>query len=150
MPAIVDFTELLRTDDVHLGFAASSVIEAIPLLLRPALQRRIHDGNVVEQIIDAAVKREEDTSTRCGALWLPHARSAAISEFVLALGANPAGVITGHPEPRIMFAFASPDGRREQHLQLLAALAKLSQNERIVEKISGASSAEHVMEMLNA
>lgn len=150
MPSTVDFTELLRVDDVHLHFEAASVIDAIPLLLRPALQRRIRDDKLVGQIIDAAVKREEDTSTRCGALWLPHARSAAISEFILALGANPAGVITGRPEPRLMFAFVSPDGRREQHLQLLAALAKLSQNERIVEKISGASSADQVIDTLRA
>lgn len=148
MPATVDLTELLRADDIHLHFSADSVVDAIPLLLRPALERRLHDRAAVEQIVDAAVKREQDTSTRCGALWLPHARSSALSDFILALGANSAGVIAGRPEPRLMFAFASPEGRREQHLQLLAALAKLSQNERIVEKIAGAASADQVIDVL--
>ena len=150
MPVTVDFTELLRVNDIHLHFEAASVIEAIPLLLRPALQRRIHESNVVDQIIDAAVKREEDTPTRCGSLSLPHARSDAVSDFILALGANSAGVVAGRPEPRLMFAFVSPDARREQHLQLLAGLARLSQNEHIVERICGARTGDEVLKILRA
>jgi len=148
MPATIDLTELLRSDDVHLHFAANSVIDAIPLLLRPALERRLHDSNVVDQIVDAAVKREADTSTRCGSLSLPHARSSAISDFIVSLGANSGGVITGFPEPRLIFAFVSPEGRREQHLQLLAALARLSQNARVVDEIAGATNADQVLDTL--
>ena len=148
MPATIDLTELLRADDVHLHFTANSVIDAIPLLLRPALERRLQDRNAIDRIIDAAVKREADTSTRCGSASLPHARSAAISDFVLSLGANSAGVIAGNPEPRIIFAFVSPEERRDQHLQLLAALARLSQNERLVEKIAAATNADQVIEIL--
>lgn len=148
MPATVDFTELLRVDDVHVRFHADSVLDAIRALLRPALERRIHDHSTVENIVDAAVKREQETSTRCGSLWLPHARSSALSEFILALGANSSGVISGEPQLRLMFAFASPEGRREQHLQLLATLARLSQNERTVEKIAGAANGSEVLEIL--
>lgn len=148
MPATLDFTELLRVDDIHLRFHAKSVIDAVPTLLRPALERRIHDRAIVERIVDAAVKREEETSTRCGSLWLPHARSSAVSDFILTLGANASGVIGENPQPRLIFAFASPEGRREQHLQLLATLARLSQNERIVEKIAGAANGDEVLETL--
>lgn len=150
MPATVDFTELLRADDVHLHFQSPSVVEAIPLLLRPAIERRVHNRDISEAIIDAAVKREADTPTRCGPLSLPHARSSSVTDFIVALGANTTGVIAGHPEPRLMFAFVSPEDRRDQHLQLLAKLAKLSQNERIVEKIAGANSGEDVLEILRA
>jgi mannitol/fructose-specific phosphotransferase system IIA component (Ntr-type) len=150
MPATVDFTELLRADDVHLRFQSPSVVEAIPLLLRPALERRVHNRDISEAIIDAAVKREEDTPTRCGPLSLPHARSSSVADFILALGANATGVIAGRPEPRLMFAFVSPEDRRDQHLQLLAKLAKLSQNEGIVEKIAGANSGKDVLEILRS
>ena len=150
MPAIVDLTELLHIDDIHFNFQTVSVIEAIPLLLRPAIMRRLDDSVLADRIVAAAIKREEDTSTRCGPLGLPHARSAEVSEFILALGVNASGVIAGHPEPRLIFAFVSPEGRREQHLQLLASLARLSQNERIVEKIAGASTADQVLDALRA
>jgi mannitol/fructose-specific phosphotransferase system IIA component (Ntr-type) len=73
-----------------------------------------------------------------------------VNDFVVALGANADGVIGGEPQPRVMFAFVSPEYRREQHLQLLAALARLSQNEWIVEKIAGASTAEQVLDALRA
>jgi fructose PTS system EIIA component len=150
MPATLDLTELLRIDDIHFDFQAPSVVEAIPPLLRPAILRRLHDSALADRIVAAAIKREEDTSTRCGPLGLPHARSAEVTEFILALGVNASGVITGHPEPRLIFAFVTPEGRREQHLQLLASLARLSQNERIVEQIAGASTAEQVLEALRA
>ena len=149
MAAVLDLTEFLRADDIHLRFSAPSVIDAIPLLLRPALERRIGDRNVVEQIIDAAVKRERETSTRCGSLSLPHARSSAVPSFIVALGSNPAGV-TGEPEPRLIFAFVSPEAQRDRHLLLLAALARLSQNTRMVGAIAGAASAEEVLQMLGA
>jgi len=143
-----DVADVLRAADIHIRFRAASVIEAIPQLLRPALTRRSIDAATIEDMITAAVRREQDTSTRCGPIGLPHARSAAVNDFVVALGANPDGVIEGEPQPRVIFAFVSPENRREQHLQLLAALARLSQNEAIVEKIAGASSADQVMDAL--
>jgi mannitol/fructose-specific phosphotransferase system IIA component (Ntr-type) len=148
--AAFDVADVLRAADIHAGFRAASVVDAIPQLLRPALTRHNIDAATVENIITAAVRREEDTSTRCGALTLPHARSAAVNEFVVALGANSDGVVSGEPQPRLIFAFVSPESRREQHLQLLAALARLSQNEAIVEKIAGASSADQVLDALRA
>jgi mannitol/fructose-specific phosphotransferase system IIA component (Ntr-type) len=145
-----DVAGFLRAADIHVGFQAASVIDAIPLLLRPALQRRNIDAATIENAISAAVRREQDTSTRCGPLGLPHTRTDSVQEFVLTLGANNDGVIAGEPQPRIIFAFVSPEGRREQHLQLLAALARLSQNEWIVGKIAGASSPQEVLESLRA
>jgi mannitol/fructose-specific phosphotransferase system IIA component (Ntr-type) len=150
MPMTLDLAEFLRADDIHLRFSAASVIDAIPLLLRPAVERRIRDRVLADQIVEAAVRRESDTSTRCGSLSLPHARSSAVSDFILAVGANATGVIAGQPEPRLMFAFVSPESRRDQHLQLLAALAKLSQNAWLVAKIAGASDSDQVLAALRA
>ena len=148
MQAVFDLTQLLRADDIHLGFQSSSVIDAIPVLLRPALERGVRDRGTIEQIVDAAVKREAETSTRCGSLSLPHARSSSVSTFILALGCNPGGVIAGEAEPRLMFAFVSPESQRDQHLQLLATLARLSQNARVVSAIAGARSAAEVLQLL--
>ena len=145
MVATLPLTEFLNSADIHLSFQAPSLVEAIPLLLRPALTRRIHDATVVNTIVEAAVKREQESSTMCGTLSLPHARSSHVDAFIIALGANRDGAISGHANPRLIFAFASPDGKREQHLQLLASLARLSQNPKIVDEIVGASSAEQVL-----
>jgi len=145
-----DVVDVLRAADIHAGFRASSVIDAIPQLLRPALMRHGVDAATIDEVISAAIRREQDTSTRCGPLALPHARTAAVRDFVVALGGNSGGVIEGEPQPRVIFAFVSPEDRREQHLQLLAALARLSQNEAIVEKIAAATSADQIIDALRA
>ena len=150
MAAAVDLTELLNVDDIHFRFEARTIVEAIPILLRPALMRRVNDRQMIDDIIAAAIKREEETPTRCGSLALPHARHSGIADFILSLGLNSSGVIAGQPEPRLIFAFVSPEGRREQHLHLLASLARLSQNESIIEKIAGASAAEQVLDALRS
>ena len=148
MIATLPLTDLLDRADIHLHFRAGSIVEAIPQLLRPALVRRVQDLQLVNTIIDAAIKREEDTPTTCGALALPHARNTDLQNFVLTLGANAEGVIDGHSNLRLIFAFASPESKREQHLQLLASLARLSQNPKVIDQIVSAADANAVMEIL--
>ncbi len=148
MISTLPLTELLDSRDIQLHFTAGSVKEAIPRLLQPALMRRVHDPSAVKEIVDAAVRREEDTSTMCGAVSLPHARSSKLDHFILSLGVNAEGVISGHGSPRLIFAFASPEGKREQHLQLLASLARLSQNPKLIDQIANAASADQVIDAL--
>ncbi len=149
MPSPYDVIVMdLDRGDIHLQFRAASIVEAIPRLLQPALARRLNDPQLVNAIVAAAVKREEDTPTMCGALALPHARSAALQNFVLSLGVNAQGTIEGQQNPRLIFAFASPEGKREQHLQLLALLARLSQNSKVIDQIATASTADEVIAVL--
>jgi mannitol/fructose-specific phosphotransferase system IIA component (Ntr-type) len=150
MIATLPLTDFLASADIQLHFQAASATEAIPRLLAPALNRRLHDPSAVEEIIAAAIKREQDTSTMCGTLLLPHARSSRLDNFIVALGVNAEGTIAGHPTPRLIFAFASPEGRREQHLQLLASLARLSQNARLLDQIAAATTADQVIEALRS
>jgi mannitol/fructose-specific phosphotransferase system IIA component (Ntr-type) len=142
--------QLLDARDIYLGFAAGSVVEAIQRLLRPALTRRFHDPEVVNGIIDAVIKREEESPTMCGALALPHTREAGLDDFILSVGANPEGAIRGHQDPRLIVAFVSPQGNREQHLRLLASLAQLGQNRDVVDRIARASSADQVIDALRS
>jgi mannitol/fructose-specific phosphotransferase system IIA component (Ntr-type) len=141
----IALTDLLDLRDIHLNFEAGSVIEAIPLLLRPPLMRRLHDESVVNTIIDAAIAREKESATLCGTLALPHARHPALDDFVVSLAITAAG-----GNPRLIFAFASPQGKREQHLQLLASLARLSQNASLVDQIASATSADQVLDALRS
>jgi mannitol/fructose-specific phosphotransferase system IIA component (Ntr-type) len=73
-----------------------------------------------------------------------------VDEFVVSVGANPGGAIEGQREPRIIFAFVSPERKREEHLHFLASLARLSQNRELVERIASANEAEDVIAALRA
>lgn len=140
-------TEFLRVEDVHLNFRARSVVDAIPLLLGPALEHHVSDASRHE-ILAAVMRRELETATLCGTLSLPHARHELVKHFVVSAGINPAGVIEGKAEPRIMFAFVSPEKKREEHLHFLASLARLSQNRQLIDQIAGAADAEQVLAAL--
>lgn len=148
MPATIALSELLELEDVHVEFQTPSVIDAVPLLLRPPLARRGIPPASIAGILGAVTGRECETSTVCGSLVLPHARSADVSDFVLAVGANASGVVIGAREPRLILAFVSPGPKREQHLQLLASLARLSQNARLVDEIAGAATAAQLIAAL--
>ena len=86
----------------------------------------------------------------CGTLLLPHARTSRLDNFIVALGVNAGGAIDDHPTPRLIFAFASPEGKREQHLHLLASLARLSQNPKVVDQIAAATTPDQVIEALRS
>ena len=150
MPATIGLTDLLDLEDVHVEFQAASVIDAVPILLRPALTRRGIAPQAIEDVLNAVTRREHETATICGSLVLPHARCADVHDFVFAIGANASGVVAGSPEPRLILAFVSPDQKREQHLQLLASLARLSQNAPVVSEIAGAGTAEQIIDALRA
>ncbi len=150
MPGTLAITDLLRSEDIHLHFAAPTVIDAIPVLLGPALAHHVSNAGVRQEIIDAVIKRERDTATACGTLSLPHARHAMVDEFVVSVGANAGGVIEGQREPRIMFAFVSPERKREEHLHFLASLARLSQNRELTDRIASANDPDDVLAALRA
>jgi len=140
----MNVADLLEPGDIHLHFDAASIAEAIPRLLEPALLREFHDPAIAKTIVDSAVRREEESSTRCGGtVALPHARSSAVDKFVVTLGVRDI-------DPRLIFAFVSPEGQREQHLKLLASLARLSQNSKVVEQITSASKVDQVIDALRS
>ena len=150
MTQVLPVAEWLDTADFHLRFAAPSIDEAIPLLLRAPLTRECGDDNAAQQVIDSIVKRERDGSTVCGPVALPHTRTSAVKRFVLSLGINARGVIEGQAEPRLILAFVSPEAKREDHLRLLATLARLAQNPAVVDQLTSATSAEQVEKILDA
>jgi mannitol/fructose-specific phosphotransferase system IIA component (Ntr-type) len=141
--------DLLDTADIHVRFSAPSIAEAIPPLLLAPLVRECGDS-VAQEIIDSIVKREGEGSTVCGPVALPHTRHSAARHFVLSLGINGGGVIEGQAEPRLIIAFVSPEAKREDHLRLLATLARLSQNPAVVDQLTSAASAEQVVKILGA
>jgi len=149
MPGTVTITDLLRSEDIHLHFAAASVIDAIPVLLGPALAHHIARADVRDAIIAAVIKREKEIATACGTLSLPHAR-AAVDDFIVSVAANAGGLIPDRHEPRIMFAFVSPEAKRDEHLHFLASLARLSQNRELVDRIAGANDPAEVIAALRA
>jgi mannitol/fructose-specific phosphotransferase system IIA component (Ntr-type) len=127
--------ELLQPGDVSIRFQASDLSSAAATLLRGALVRHHVPEATIESIMKAVSERESEGSTLCGTIGLPHARDKRVDEIIAAVGLNPDGVLTGHREPRIVIAFVSPEGRRDEHLRFLSEAARLSRDTSRVDRI---------------
>jgi mannitol/fructose-specific phosphotransferase system IIA component (Ntr-type) len=127
--------ELLQPGDVTIRFRASDLTAAASTLLRGALVRHQVPEATIESIMKAVAERESEGSTLCGTIGLPHARDKHVDGIIAAVGLNPDGVLEGRPEPRIVIAFVSPEGKRDQHLHFLSEAARLSRDASRVDRI---------------
>ncbi|QAY62611.1 PTS sugar transporter subunit IIA [Xylanimonas allomyrinae] len=99
-----------------------AVIRQLASLLAAAGRVSDLDGFVAD-----VLAREVTTATGMpGAVGLPHAKSAHVTVPSLAVGRVPGGVDFGGPDgdATLVFLIAAPAGGAEEHLKILAALAR--------------------------
>jgi fructose-specific phosphotransferase system IIA component len=96
-------------------------------------------------------KREQDMSTGIGkTLALPHAKSAGVSEPVIAFATlrNPIDFDSIDNEPvRIVFLLATPEEMLAEHLKLLGRITRLAGREDVRQKLLLSPSALAVIEL---
>jgi len=81
----------------------------------------------VEQFLADVRAREEQMATGLpGGIGIPHARSAAVTEPSLAFGRSAQGIDWGAEDgpATLIFLIAAPEGGGDEHLQILASLAR--------------------------
>ena len=140
--------DLLTADDVVFGIREADIAAAAARLLRATLP---HHGVVpaeVERLVEAVLARERETPTLCGAIAIPHARDARVNEFIVSIAVNPDGVVEGPAAPRVLIAFLSPETRRNEHLDLLARLARLSRDHAAISAMAAATEAKAVLDVI--
>ena len=140
---------LLSVDDIVFGLRAPDISAAAAALLEQTLPRRGFSPSDVHRLVGAVVAREREVPTRCGPIAVPHARDSRLQSFVIAVGINPDGVIEV-PPLRVIFAFLSPEQKRDEHLALLAALARLSRDQAALDSIATATNAEAVIDTIRS
>jgi mannitol/fructose-specific phosphotransferase system IIA component (Ntr-type) len=140
--------DLLTADDVVFGIRAPDIGAAAATLLHTTLPRHGFAPADVARLVDAVLARERETPTLCGAIAIPHARDAQVSQFIVSIAVNPAGVLEGVGAPRVLIAFLSPEVKRSEHLDLLARLARLSRDQAAISAIAGAKDAAAVLEVI--
>ncbi len=109
------------------------------------------DGAVPDQkrFLADLIRREKQASTGIGkGVAVPHAHEDSIERQLLAIGISREGIdfasIDGEPV-HIVALLATPRKHQKQHMELLAALSRLLQNEEVRQSlIQAADSAEVV------
>lgn len=140
--------DLIQPHDVVFGIRARDIAGVAEQLLTETLPHHHFSPDNVKRLINAVILREREISTNCGAAAIPHARDRSVRHFIGAIAANPDGVIEGQHDPRVVFAFLSPEPQRDEHLALLRSLSALARNTTMITAIANAKSGEDVVALL--
>ncbi|SFS70310.1 PTS sugar transporter subunit IIA [Saccharopolyspora flava] len=118
-------TELITPDLVELELSGTDRRAVV----RELAQRLVDAGRVtdLETFLADIDAREAQMPTGLeGGIGIPHCRSAAVTAPSLAFGRSGAGVDFGAEDgpATLIFLIAAPEGGGEQHMTVLAALAR--------------------------
>ncbi|MDX8397928.1 MAG: PTS sugar transporter subunit IIA [Mariprofundaceae bacterium] len=106
-----------------------------------------------DQVLELIMAREHLGSTGIGhGVAIPHSRMPDLSQSTIVLARHPDGIdfdaIDGQPV-HIIVMLLVPDDESGQHLELLAKLARLLQQQKFRESIMAATDAQHIHELFN-
>jgi fructose-specific phosphotransferase system IIA component len=105
----------------------------------------------LELFLDDVRKREEQMATGLpGGIGIPHARSAAITTPSLVFGRT-TGIDWGAEDgpATLIFLIAAPDGGGQEHLQILAKLARKLMRAQFRQDLLSAPDAATVVDIVN-
>lgn len=97
-------------------------------------------------------KREEQMPTGLpGGIGIPHARSSYVTEPSLVFGRAPEGIEWGAEDgpATLIFLIAAPEGGGDDHLKILAALARRLMRTAFRESLMSAPDAAAVVDIVN-
>jgi PTS system fructose-specific IIA component len=135
--------------DLDLDHAAGDKDGAIRRLVELAhAAGRVDD---VEQLLADVRARETQMPTGLeGGIGIPHARSAAVRLPTLVFGRSAAGIDFGAADgpARLVFLIAAPDGGGDQHMTVLAALARRLVHQSFREALLDAGDPKDVVDLV--
>ena len=105
-----------------------------------------------QELLARLVEREEERSTGVGGgLALPHARVSGLERTVLLVGRVRAGLDFDAPDGGpvdLFFVLLSPADARNEHLRLLARVARIFAPEGVLEKLRAAPGPQQLFQLL--
>ena len=134
--------------DAHLGNESTDVIRQLAELV--VASGRATD---VEALAADALAREAKTATGIpGGLAIPHCRSSAVLEPTLALARLKTPVDFGATDGAadLVFLIAAPEGADQEHLKILAKLARSLMKKDFTTALRDASSAGEIVGLVTA
>lgn len=141
---------LLSERYVRLNMQGSSKQEVIDAMLAlVAGHDRIVDH---ARLVRDVWKRENDMSTGIGkGIGLPHAKTAAVTEPVLAMATLASGVdfdAIDEAPVSIVFLLATPEAMLSEHLKLLGRISRLVGSDELRKRITAAAASHDVIALL--
>jgi len=120
---------------------------------RQLAEKLLADGRLtdIDGFLEDVRAREEQMATGLpGGIGIPHARSAHVTTPSVAVATSVDGVDFGaHDGPaHLIFLIAAPDGADDQHLHILAALARKLVHEDFRQALRSATTGEEIASII--
>lgn len=120
---------------------------------RQLAQLLFDDGRVtdLEGFLEDVAAREEQMNTGLpGGIGIPHARSAHVVVPSVAIGTTTTGVPFGATDgpAHLIFLIAAPDGANDEHLHIIAALARKLVHDEFKQSLRDAKTASHIADII--
>ncbi|WP_067929150.1 PTS sugar transporter subunit IIA [Alicyclobacillus shizuokensis] len=143
---------MLEKQFVFFDVPGATQAEAVRYLVEQAARlQRVRD---VDTVVAAVLQREAEGTTGFGhGIAIPHGKSAAVTEPTLIYGRMVQPVdwqaMDGQPVS-VLFMILVPEASHNEHLQMLAQLARRLMHADFVEKVSTISDVEQLSEYVQA
>ena len=143
---------ILRPDNILVGLRSTRKFDALR-----ELTTVFDDDDAIEDpkaFLANLIRREKQSSTGIGkGVAVPHAHEDSIRRQILAIGTSRDGIafdaIDGEPV-HILAVLGTPRKHQKQHMELLAALSRLLQDDGVRETLAQARDVAEVIDVFSA
>ncbi|MHC4871924.1 MAG: PTS sugar transporter subunit IIA [Planctomycetota bacterium] len=142
---------LIRPEIIKIPLEATTQ----PDVIRELVETLKAAGQVenTEVIYDAVMAREAQCSTGLEQeIAVPHAKTEAVSDLMLAIGIAPHGVETGALDgkpSKIFFLMLAPPDKSGPHIEALADIARIADSPMFLRQLIASTSAEDMVELFS-
>lgn len=139
--------DLLTPDRIFAPLEAATLRQAVAGMVAALVrQGALHDDGLVERLLDAGSRAVVPVGERA---VLPHLRTDAVKELVLALGVSPVP-LEGRDaglgvSPQVVALVLAPPESATLYLQTISTIARLVRREELVDALAQARSPEDVL-----
>lgn len=146
----IKISEFLKPKAIIMDIKSKEKLEAIRELVDYMVAKKFVKNG--EKFLQALAKRENLESTGIGnGIAIPHARTDAVNDLLLAFARSPEGVdfssIDGKPS-YLIFLIASPENKKSEYIMTLAKLSRLLRKKEVRDKLRTAASAKEILKII--
>jgi PTS system fructose-specific IIC component len=147
---VLKISDFLTPEAIIMEIKAKEKIAAIKeLVSHMVVNKFVNDG---EEFLKALAKRENLESTGIGdGIAIPHARTNAVKDLVLAFARSPEGVdfsaVDGKPS-YLIFLIASPENKKSEYIMALAKLSRLLRKQQVRDQLKDADSPQKILSVI--
>jgi len=145
-------SDFLKLEAIIMEIKSKDKIAVIKELVDHMVANKfVSDG---DKFLNALAKRENLESTGIGdGIAIPHARTDAVQNIILAFARSPAGVdfssIDGKPS-HLIFLIASPENKKSEYIMALAKLSRLLRKQPVREQLKKANDPEEILSIIKS